>query len=369
LRSRLAEAAVEAIDSIAVGGRVARIRILPEEVRVLKAAEALTQAVHSKHEKVRLAAVQSLGQLFPEAANREITRSLSNSDAKILSLPSFNEKPEVVKSISDLLNRVSWVQALERDPIDYVPPHPVLETVDTAAISALIAAMNDSSGVIREAAAGALGNIGPKAEAAVDALIRELHDTDEDAAAAAAYALGQIGQAAQHATPVLMKVASDNKSSSRLRLDSVQSLGLLGDTRAINTLLQLFEEPDPKLRHAVAQALGIVGLPEQSAISTLITHLNDADQSVGDRAAEAIEKVALGAERLARTDALPALRSSAVALGKEPRYAEHGGAVSSVVHNLELMSRAKIRVEFFEWLRRHWAILAVILGYSLLMAF
>ena len=73
-----------------------------------------------------------------------------------------------------------------------------------AAVSNLVAGLKDDDGGVREAAANALGAIGPAAEAAVSNLVGALKDDNSGVRAAAAHALGAIGPA-EAAVPNLLE--------------------------------------------------------------------------------------------------------------------------------------------------------------------
>jgi HEAT repeat protein len=78
------------------------------------------------------------------------------------------------------------------------------------ALEPLIAALSDSSELVREHAAEALGDLGPAAAAGVEPLKAALRDPYVKVRRDAARSLGQIGPAAKTAIPILQTLAKDD---------------------------------------------------------------------------------------------------------------------------------------------------------------
>jgi len=76
-------------------------------------------------------------------------------------------------------------------------------------LTALIAALQDRDGRVRELTAQAIGQIGPSAIKAVPALVRLLADSDEGSRNSACIGLTGIGPAAKDALPALHNALSD----------------------------------------------------------------------------------------------------------------------------------------------------------------
>jgi HEAT repeat protein len=89
----------------------------------------------------------------------------------------------------------------------------------SAALPALIAALNDADSLVRAWAAQDIGNIGPNAAVAVPALITLLSSGDEAARNSACIALRGIGPAAASALPALRAALSDPSGDLRLFAD------------------------------------------------------------------------------------------------------------------------------------------------------
>lgn len=77
------------------------------------------------------------------------------------------------------------------------------------ALPALIVALEDQDGRVREVTAQAIGEIGQNAAAAVPALIKLLADSEEGSRNSACVGLTGIGPAAKSALPALRKALSD----------------------------------------------------------------------------------------------------------------------------------------------------------------
>ena len=80
-----------------------------------------------------------------------------------------------------------------------------LSRIGTAAIPALVDALQNPDPLLRRHAAQALARIGPEARDAVPDLIVALQDRDEEVRKNVARALGQIGPAAEAAVPALLE--------------------------------------------------------------------------------------------------------------------------------------------------------------------
>jgi len=82
-------------------------------------------------------------------------------------------------------------------------------------IASLIEGLTNSNWDARDAAASALGNIGPDAREAVPALVTALNDSKRDVRYEAAWALGNIGPDARDAVPALVTALNDPDAAIR----------------------------------------------------------------------------------------------------------------------------------------------------------
>jgi HEAT repeat protein len=124
----------------------------------------------------------------------------------------------------------------------------------------------------QEAAARALGAIGPAAKQAVLSLLRSLADTNSHARAEAGLALLLIHAEPQLVVPALMNCLSDPHSD--MRALSVQALGAFGaDAQpAVPALIEIYEKNTADSLEA-ATSLGDIGPAAKSAIPALLRGL------------------------------------------------------------------------------------------------
>ncbi len=127
---------------------------------------------------------------------------------------------------------------------------------DGRALEPLVLALADPDPDMRAAAVRALGELGdPRA---VSSLVMTLRDPDLRQREAAAQALGQIGD--ERAVEPLIDVLVDQEV--RVREAVAGALGRLGDERAVRPLLQVLGAGDRDLRAAAAEALAELGAVE-----------------------------------------------------------------------------------------------------------
>jgi HEAT repeat protein len=165
------------------------------------------------------------------------------------------------------------------------------------ALPGLLTCLNDPEPETRTGAATALGNAGAAAADAVEPLVRLLRDPVWRARAAAAGALGKIGPAALPAVTHLLGALEDREHYvQEAAADSLaRLLSLQGEV--LSRLTALWYAPEPRLRARAADVLGRISpdaavLPE--AIRVLRRLADDVDQSVQQRAADALKTLAAG---------------------------------------------------------------------------
>jgi len=130
---------------------------------------------------------------------------------------------------------------------------------------------------VREAAAGALGQIGDTR--AVDALAAILNDTlDRDAAFSALVTIGAP------CVPALVATLKDDKFS--VRTDAAKALGQIGDARAVEPLIATLRDSKEPVREAAAEALDRLGWSPDSGEAEAAYWVAKArwDKCVGDAA-------------------------------------------------------------------------------------
>ena len=86
-----------------------------------------------------------------------------------------------------------------------------------AAVPVLLECLKDEDGIVREEAAGAIGNVGPGARSAAAALLARLKDGNGRVRRAAALALEEVGYQTPEVVPVLVEVMNDPGLSEAVR--------------------------------------------------------------------------------------------------------------------------------------------------------
>jgi HEAT repeat protein len=147
-------------------------------------------------------------------------------------------------------------------------------------VTALIKALKDSDPEVRGCAAESLRLLGdPRA---VEPLVDVLEtDTEHNPAYSAVLALGEIGT--PRAVEALISALDRRKGD----LSTIASqLGKLKASGAVDALIKLLEDGTEYQRRHAVMALGKIG--DRKAIEPLKRALNDADEGVRERAAEAL---------------------------------------------------------------------------------
>lgn len=150
------------------------------------------------------------------------------------------------------------------------------------AMPALVAALDDDDGKVREAAGHAIGLMGPEALPTLTAMLR--HD-DKYVRRHAVWALGKLGPLAKSALGDLCEALKD--PDPRTASGAAQSLGSLGADGAdsVPALAEAMRGTNIVLCRLASKALSQIGGP---ALATLIAHLQHADPFVRGESALAI---------------------------------------------------------------------------------
>jgi HEAT repeat protein len=150
------------------------------------------------------------------------------------------------------------------------------------ALPALVAAVDDEDAKVREAAAQAVGNMGPDA---LVTLTRMLTHHDKYVRRNAVWAMGKLGPLAK---PALADLCATLKNSDpRTASGAAQAIGNMGPdgAEAIPALAEAMRGTNIVLCRLAAKALSQIG---PSAVSTLIAHLQHSDPFVRGESALAI---------------------------------------------------------------------------------
>ncbi len=97
-----------------------------------------------------------------------------------------------------------------------------------------------------------------------------LGHADPRVRARAARRMGEIGSDATDATPDLIKTLADKDR--KVRIETANALGLIGDERAIDPLIKTMMDSDRKVRRWASKAIGRIGKP---AILKMVEHLSN----------------------------------------------------------------------------------------------
>jgi CubicO group peptidase (beta-lactamase class C family) len=169
------------------------------------------------------------------------------------------------------------------------PPYVWAQPGARAEVPKLVAALKDADPLAREAAAQALGRIGPAAEAAVEPLVAAFSDEDLHLRGAAAVALGRIGSAA---VPTLVRALED--PSAEVRWSAAIALGRVGPAgrAAIPALITAVADTSENVRYVAAVALGDLGSAAAEAVPALVEAQHDRDGYVRAAARRALQQIA-----------------------------------------------------------------------------
>ena len=150
------------------------------------------------------------------------------------------------------------------------------------ALPALVAALHDDDAKVREAAAHAIGLMGPEA---LPTLVGMLAHDDKYVRRNAVWALGKLGPLARPALGDLCRALKD--ADPRTASGAAQSLGGMGadGADAVPPLAEAMRGTNIVLCRLAAKALSQIGSP---AVATLIAHLQHADPFVRGESALAI---------------------------------------------------------------------------------
>jgi HEAT repeat protein len=150
------------------------------------------------------------------------------------------------------------------------------------AIPALVRAADDADVKVREAAAQAVGQMGPEAVPPLKAMLR--HD-DKYVRRQAVWALGKLGPLAKPALAAVCEALRD--ADPRTASGAAQALGNLGadGAEAVPALAEAMRGTNIVLCRLAAKALSQIGYP---ALSTLIAHLQHTDPFVRGESALAL---------------------------------------------------------------------------------
>lgn len=252
--------------------------IILGELRDLRAVKHLIAAMQDKNLDVRYSAAKALVKIGKTAAVPIIGNMKSNDPSLRKRLASRLGKIKSVKSVDALIKALSDKNSTVR----YSAAEALGELKDKRIIPPLIAALRDSSVDVRYKAAKALGRVG--ALRAVKDLIRVLKDRDSGVRYNAAKALGIIKD--PRAVAGLIKLLKDRNLG--VRYCAVKALKAIGKP-TVKPLIKFLGSENSDMRYSAAVVLGEVKDPR--AIEPLLALLKDDDPRVSYCASEALRKI------------------------------------------------------------------------------
>lgn len=182
------------------------------------------------------------------------------------------------------------------DPVARWDAIAALARQGSAAVPGLVAALASPRERVRQAAAIALGRIGPAAKPAEAALLAALQDKDGDVREMAAQALGRTGADPATAVPAL---------ASRLWLPQPYVCGRVAETLAglgadaVPELVRALAGADVEARRCASIALGRLGGKAREAVPALVGALRESDGNARWNAAIALGEIGEGAREAA----------------------------------------------------------------------
>jgi HEAT repeat protein/beta-lactamase regulating signal transducer with metallopeptidase domain len=244
------------------------------------AVPALLSVLKDENAAVRLAAVESLGNLSdPRAVDALVQALKTDTDPRVREAAA-----EALGNIDSPRAVPGLIAALGSEKVSAVRAKiawALGEIDDARAVEALGGAVRDPDAEVRRQVVWALGEL--ESPAAVPMLIPALKDADVETRKQAAEALGEIGN--KDAVEALIPVTKD--ADAEVRKEAVGALGNIQDKRALPALEAAVRDPNVEVRRQAIEAIGQLD-DLKSAPTALITALKDEDHEVRKSAAEAL---------------------------------------------------------------------------------
>jgi HEAT repeat protein len=151
-----------------------------------------------------------------------------------------------------------------------------------SAVPALVAAMESPDREVQYRAIQALGKMGPGAKGAIDALVKRMRDANSYFDFAVDEALAGIGTAT---IPAIMDAAPTGN-----QYHAAHAMSQMG-SKAIPHLLAALKHDDPNQRAVAADALGQIEPPAHDAVAALIGSMKDPSNDVRRNVCEALARI------------------------------------------------------------------------------
>ena len=231
----------------------------------------------------RLGATQSVPILI-ETLRTEKDQEVKYDIARALGMP--GNQSAVYTLINTLMKEKNWyvksacIEALGRIGSDKAM---------SILFNILITDAGEDAAWARTKAAWALAAIGEKS---IPLLTNALRDNEESTRRRAGWALIKIGN------PSVKSLISSLREINKFTRERVaQTLGWIGDERAVNSLLWALKDEEPSVVSAAAWALGRIGSP--AALSALQSLVNNENSDIRENAVEAGQRILANKERMA----------------------------------------------------------------------
>jgi len=273
----------------------------PDEPRSAVISELIFEALDDEKYDVRRVAVMTVGALGRPSASKESLRRRTDSLVKALKDPHHDVRAAAAVSLSSIEAETAdanqaLIEAL-RDSAPLVREAAagtlgkIGPTINVRSIPSLIEAVRDQSPDVRIAASLALGNCEAKAEQAAPTLVNALSDQVPAVRHAAAISLTKIGADAKYATKTM--IASLNSGDVRDRKISIYALGRIKPDAeiAVPALLSALKDKRIEIRCYAADALGQIGPEANAAIPALKAAINDPNVNVRGYAMRALGSI------------------------------------------------------------------------------
>lgn len=259
---------------------------------------------------VRRAAIEALSTVGPaaEAAVKDL-EAVATSDAmqllRVLARAALirvdGASDERVRALAAMLEpTVKWRDPSDKefDPETHLAPRFAamhlrkLKGKAGVAVPELVAALKNADSGVRVNAAAALGPVGafntPQSIASLIDILE--NDRDRDARIAAAGALGEIGPKAKAAIPALRSaLKGDGKAGWWVAADA---LGKIGSAEVVPALMEGLASPDEGIRGASIKSLGSLGDIAKPALAALEkARQDDARAEIRAAAADALRRI------------------------------------------------------------------------------
>ena len=191
---------------------------------------------------------------------------------------------------------------------------PAIDPGGSISVPALLTALRDPDESVRLAAIQCLGRLGPLAAPAVPVIRKDLEQlsgfglSDQSSYKSEINdeitALGDIGVCTPEVMTALVGLFRKHPRDNWVRIEVLRTLGKFG-TRAhdgLQTIRQALDDPEPSVRSAAVEALGLVSEPSSALVVELSRALGDDDSGI-----RSVALTALGRLGTVAVDAVPGM--------------------------------------------------------------